>query len=294
MWPELMKKKPMQGSNPVTCIAAASFALTAIFAPAPAAAVGFEILKPHRAVYEIELEQASERSGINSMSGRIVYEMKGDECDGISVSYRFVSRVNANGDIFTTDQHTASHETPDGNEYSFLTKSFVNDRLDRTVKGVAVNRRDTMDVSLSSPQERELELEAANFISSHLVKVIEGAREGRRFFSLDVFDGGDDADEVLKTTNIVGEAKTYDELLPGEKAEAVEELAEDPAWPVTIGYFKKERTDSTEPTPVYEVSFLLYEGGISRKLVMRYPDYSLRGSLVSLEFLDDSDCTIRN
>ena len=82
--------------------------------------------------------------------------------------------------------------------------------------------------------------------------------------------------------------------LPGEKTEAIEELADDPAWPVTIGYFKQNRTDSTEQTPVYEVSFLLYEGGISRKLVMRYPDYSLRGSLVSLEFLDDGDCSIRN
>ena len=268
--------------------------LTAAASTSPAGAVGFEILKPHRAVYEIKLEKASERSGINSMSGRIVYEMKGDECDGISVNYRFVSRINANGDIFTTDQQTASHETPDGNEYSFLTKSFVDDRLDRTVKGVAVNRRGAMEVSLSSPQEREVELEAANFISTHLVKVIEGAREGRHFFSLDVFDGGDDADEVLKTTNIVGEAKTYEEPLPGEKATAIEELADDPAWPVTIGYFKKSRTDSTEPTPVYEVSFLLYEGGISRKLIMRYPDYSLEGSLISLEFLDDSDCRIEN
>lgn len=290
---DFMKKAdmPQRYTVSTTVIAAA---LASTFTAVPAGAVGFEILKPHRAIYEIELEKASDRSGINSMSGRIVYEMKGDECDGISVNYRFVSRINANGDIFTTDQQTASHETPDGNEYSFLTKSFVDDRLDRTVKGIAVNRRGTMEVSLDSPQEREVELEAANFISSHLVKVIEGAREGRHFFSLDVFDGGDDADEVLKTTNIVGAAKTYDEPLPGEKAKAIEELADDPAWPVTIGYFKKNRTDSTEPVPVYEVSFLLYEGGISRKLIMRYPDYSLRGSLVALEFLDDGDCRIEN
>lgn len=291
-----MKNTGMPHGKPVFTSAtmAIATALAGMFAAAPAGAVGFEILKPHRAVYEIELEKASDRSGINSMSGRIVYEMKGDECDGISVNYRFVSRVNANGDIFTTDQQTASHETPDGGEYSFLTKSFVDDQLDRTVKGVAVNGRDTMMVSLSSPQVREVELPAANFISSHLVKVIEGAREGRHFFSIDVFDGGDDADEVLKTTNIVGEAKAYTDPLPGEKAKAIEELADDPAWPVTIGYFKQNRTDSTEQTPVYEVSFLLYEGGISRKLVMRYPDYSLRGSLVALEFLDDGDCSIRN
>ena len=162
-------------------------------------AAGFEILKPHRAIYEIELKEATERSGIASMNGRIVYEMEGNECDGISVRYRFVSRVNANGDIFTTDQQTASFEAASGKEYSFITKSFVNEQMDRTVKGVAERDGDDLVVKLDSPEEREVALPNADFISSHLVQVIEKAREGVPFFKgrMVGVDGGVSVDSVV-------------------------------------------------------------------------------------------------
>lgn len=260
----------------------------------PAMAAGFEILKPHRAVYEIQLKESSDRSGISSMSGRIVYEMEGNECDGMSVRYRFVSKVNANGEIFTTDQQTASFEAPDGNQYTFLTKSFVNERLDRTVKGMAEQSKNAITVKLDSPEEREVELPSAKFISTHLVEVIEKAREGTSFFKTNVFDGGDDADEILKTSNIIGRPAVVKDLLPGEAAEALELIGDKESWPVTIAYFDNKVTNSTEPSPVYEVSFLLYEGGISRRLVMKYPDYSIKGTLVALEFLDQEACSINN
>lgn len=258
------------------------------------AAAGFEILRPHRAIYEVKLKEATDRSGIVNMNGRIVYEMSGNECDGMSVKYRFVSKVNANGEIFTTDQQTASFESPDGNEYTFLTKSFVDEALDRTVKGVARHHKGGVLVKLDSPEERELELPDARFISTHLVEVLEKAREGVPFFKVPVFDGGDGADEVLKTTNVIGKPDIVEDVLEGEKAEAIAELKDEKSWPVTIGYFDNILTDSTEGMPVYQVSFLLYEGGISRKLTMSYPDYSITGSLVSLELLEDKACTLKN
>lgn len=64
----------------------------------------------------------------------------------------------------------------------------------------------------------------------------------------------------------------------------------DEAWPVTIAYFGKGGGESTEDLPVYEVSFLLYGNGVSRKLNLRYPDYSLNAELVSLDFLPETGC----
>lgn len=277
------------------CLALSALIGGTVFQPVTALAVGFEILKPHRAVYDVKLKDASERSGIDNMTGRIVYEMTGNECEGIAVNYRFVSKISSNGEIFTTDQQTASHESPDSNQYSFLTKSFVDEQLDRTVKGVARIRSGHMVVELDSPEERLVKLDPAAFISTHLVKVIEAARTGEHFFSLDVFDGGDDADEVLSTTNIIGAARDYPKVMPGEKPDAVDTLGKLKAWPVTIGYFRKGLTDSTEPLPIYEISFLLYEGGISRRLTMRYPDYAINAALVSLEMLEDTgSCSLKN
>lgn len=255
-----------------------------------AQAAGFEILRPHRAIYDIKLDKASERSGIAAMDGRIVYEMTGNECDGMTVRYRFVSNVNANGRIIRTDQQTSSHESPDGKEFSFIVRSTVNDQLDREVRGTALNNSDGLKVNLSSPDKKVLNLSKAQFLSAHLVNVLEKAKAGQTFFKQDIFDAGDDADEVLKTTNLIGHEKSVLEILPGEDEKAVKLLSDEPAWPVTIGYFGNAISNSSEQTPVYEVSFLLYEGGISRKLSMRYPDYSLSGTLIKLEMLDKANC----
>lgn len=257
-----------------------------------AQSAGFELLKPHRAVYEVTLENATERSGISNMKGRIVYEMSGNACDGVSVQYRFVADVNANGDIFKTDQQSASFESSDGKEFSFFVRSEVNEQLDRELRGVAKNSNGEIIVNLSSPEERELKLKNAVFSSAHLVKILEAAQKGKTFFKQDIFDSGDDGDEVMKTTNIIGKYSVYDQLIKGEKDEAVSGLIGLKAWPVNIGYFGTAAVSASEQVSDYEISFLMYDGGISRDLSMRYPDYTLNGSLVSLELLETSKCEL--
>jgi len=66
------------------------------------------------------------------------------------------------------------------------------------------------------------------------------------------------------------------------------------AWPVTVSYFDKKPGQTSESLPVYEVSFLLYENGVARQLLMRYPDYSLKASLSEIEFFDNNPCQIKN
>ena len=51
-------------------------------------------LAPHRAVYDLELKNASDRSGITGMYGRMVYEFNGSACEGYTVSFRFVTQVD--------------------------------------------------------------------------------------------------------------------------------------------------------------------------------------------------------
>lgn len=258
--------------------------------PVSSQAAGFEMLRAHRAIYEVKLDKASDRSGIQNMTGRIVYELVGNACDGISVRYRFVSKVSANGEMVTSDQQTATFESADGKEYDFLTKSLVNEQLVKTVKGVARKADGGIEVDIEEPARREVKLPDAEFISSHIIQVLDHAMKGDSFFSIDVFDGGEEADEVLRTTNVVGKEGAPDKPLPGEKADALAPLEGVRAWPVNIGYFKTNAQPGAETLPVYEVSFTLYENGISRNLSMRYPDYSLNGTLVGLEMLDQGDC----
>lgn len=255
-----------------------------------ATAAGFELLKPHRAVYDISLKEAEERSGIKGMSGRIVYEMTGNECIGVTVKYRFVAKMNTSRDTFVTDQRTNTYETPDGNEISFLTKSFVNDMPDQDVVGNAKRTEDGLKVSFGLDKEREKLLEDAIFTNMHTARVLEQAKQGVSFKDYTLFDGAGEADRTLSNATIVGEVKTYGEIFEKEKPEAVEELLSQEAWPVSSSYFSSEQDNTGEALPEYETSLLLYPGGITRQMTMQYKDYSLLAALQELEFLEEEAC----
>ena len=47
---------------------------------------------------------------------------------------------------------------------------------------------------------------------------------------------------------------------------------------------------SGEQTPVYAISFELYENGISRALLLDYSDFAISGELTSLEIKDAKPC----
>ena len=53
----------------------------------------------HRAVYDLALDKASDRSGIIGLRGRMVYEFNGSPCEGYTVNFRFV----------TQDRHGRAH-----------------------------------------------------------------------------------------------------------------------------------------------------------------------------------------
>lgn len=259
-----------------------------------ATAAGFEVLKPHRAVYDVKLENAEERSGIKAMSGRIVYELKGNECDGISVRYRFVTNINTGRASFTTDQQTATYESPDGDQFMFDTKSFVNDQPDQKISGNATRENGEITVSLTGENAREMELGEGIFTTNHLVDIMRAAKDGTRFLVHDVFDGSGDADEILNSATVIGAPKIVGEVLEGEEGDALDKLKQNEAWPITMSYFNKNQDNTGESVPIYEASFLLYKDGITRQLMMKYPDYSLRASLNELEYFDSEACKIQN
>ncbi|TIV06286.1 MAG: DUF1849 family protein, partial [Mesorhizobium sp.] len=108
--------------------------LPAVFSMAPAFAV--PALQAHRAVYDLSLDKASDRSGITGISGRMVYEFNGSPCEGYTVKFRFVTQIATNDNATKlTDQQTTTFEDAEGKTFSFVTKSFVDQNLDKEVKG---------------------------------------------------------------------------------------------------------------------------------------------------------------
>ncbi|MEZ5811474.1 MAG: cell envelope integrity EipB family protein [Rhizobiaceae bacterium] len=267
-------------------LAATAFAATLLAGSWPALAGG--PLAAHRAVYDIALKQANDRSGITGVAGRMVYEFNGSACEGYTVSFRFVTQIDTNETSRITDQQTTTYEDAAGKTFSFATKSFVDSRLDREVRGTANIEAGKTNVDLVKPDETRIELDKTLFPTQHLVDLLERASHGETFYETTIFDGSDGADQVMTTTVIVGKPDADDKSDP-EKS-ALGTMGGQKYWPVTIAYFDPEASGGEE-LPVYRISFKLYANGITRSILMDYGDFSMTGKLVDLSVFDKKgDC----
>jgi hypothetical protein len=244
------------------------------------------VFAPHRAVYDVKLERAEERSGISGMEGRLVFEFSGSKCDGYAMNMRFVLRIQLPDDVRVTDQQTTTFESGDGREFTFLTKTFTDDKLDKELRGSAALSGTGIAVTLEKPAELDVTLEPSQFPTAHLAELIAKAQSGVRFYETTLFDGSDDADRLLTTAVVIGPEKAESEGPTLEPAIA-EGLKGSRHWPVTISYFDPLEETGGEALPQYTIAFNLHENGITRDLSMDYGDFALSGALTKLEILPE-------
>ena len=255
--------------------------------PALAGVEGAAGLLPHRAVYDLKLKDASDRSGIEGLNGRMVYEFTGSACTGFTTNFRFVTRINTGEDTRLTDQQTTTFENTEKGEFRFETKSFTDEQLDKEVSGTATEADSKVKVAIDLPDPREVELTASAFPTEHMLEVIRNARNGNRFFEARIFDGSENGDQSMITNTVIGPQQKPEKDDAGDAAKAGE-FADAAYWPVSIAYFNDGGSGDT--TPVYSMSFKLYDNGITRDLTMDYGDFVLSGSLSRLDLLDKPNC----
>jgi len=237
----------------------------------------------HRAVYDLNLSDASDRSGITGISGRMVYEIRGSACDGYTVRFRYVTQSDTREATQITDQQTTTFEDADGKSFSFATKSYTDQNLDKELRGNATREPEGVKIQIDKPEPKSLELQPTQFPTQHLVDLIQRAKAGETFYETSIFDGSEDADKAMTTTVIVGKQATTTSNDPERKA--LNTLSTEKFWPVDIAYFD-ETSESGEDTPDYRISFKLYENGLTRDLEMDYGDFVIRGQLVDLALFE--------
>ena len=243
-------------------------------------------LAPHRAVYDLQLKDATERSGIAGMYGRMVYEFNGSPCEGYTVSFRFVTQVNTGEETRLTDQQTTTYEDLKSGSFRFLTRSFTDEKLDKEVRGTAHEDKEGVSVDLTAPDARKVELAASRFPTEHMIEVIEHAKKGERFFESRLYDGSDSGDKTLMTTSVVGKKEMPKAGDPD--ADKAGTFASQAFWPVSIAYYND--TSDGDALPVYRMAFKLYENGITRDLTMDYGEFVLTGRLAKLEMFKQQEC----
>jgi len=87
-------------------------------------------LVPHRAIYEMSLDDARTASGITGIDGRMVFEFTGSECDGYSLNMRMVTQMtDSQGQTNLTDLRSSTWEQGDGQKFRFQSSQYLNDKL---------------------------------------------------------------------------------------------------------------------------------------------------------------------
>ncbi|MES2752892.1 MAG: cell envelope integrity EipB family protein [Pseudomonadota bacterium] len=277
-----------------------SFALslllsTALFAPGlglaeAAPAVSFA---PHQAVYDLSLKSSRGNASVNSARGRILYNFAGSACEGYTTEFRQVSQLDT-GENKTTmsDLRSTSWEDGEGKTYRFKIETRMNEANTSSVDGVAERDGKTITVKLKQPAVKTFTIEGAVFPTEQVKLIIEAAREGKSLLELVVYDGSDDGEKIYNTLTVIGQP------IAGTKATAMPDAATSSdkfksltRWPVTVSYYDKAVQSKTgEQTPVYAMSFELYEDGVSRALVLDYNDFVIAGAMGKIDVKETKPC----
>jgi hypothetical protein len=249
---------------------------------------------PHQALYDLSLVKSRGSSSINSARGRILYNFSGSACEGYTSEFRQVSELESGEDKVTlSDLRSTSWEDGEGKSYRFKIDSRMNDTDSSPVDGVAERTGDHVTVKLKQPEAKTFTLDGSTvFPTQQIERIIEAARAGKSVLELTVYDGSDNGEKVYNTLSVIGQA------IPGDKAIA----APDPSttsdvmksltrWPVTVSYYDHDaKATEGEQTPVYSMSFELYENGVSRALVLDYNDFVVAGAMGKFDVRDSKPC----
>jgi EipB-like len=144
-------------------------------------------------------------------------------------------------------------------------------------------------VKISQPARADLNLTGeVLFPTQHSLALIDAAATGQSLFQARIYDGSEKGRKVYETTAFIGAmVKPGGDKVEMETAAKEKGLAELTSWPVSIGYFESKGGDLT---PSYQIDFRLYANGVSRELLIDYGDFSIHGTLTSLEYLKAKDC----
>jgi hypothetical protein len=245
----------------------------------------------HRAVYDLKLVQTRGKSPMQAVRGRILYDFSGSSCEGYALQFRQVSELdNGEGKAALSDLRSTTWEDGEAKSFRFNSQNMLNQQVVDSVDGRAERRTDAVAVNLTKPQGKDAQVAAdVAFPTEHMRKIIAAARAGQTVLESPVYDGSETGEKIYNTLTVIGREIPPDLRAPTDAAAGQQALVGLRRWPVTISYFEGVGK-SGEQTPVYAITFELYENGISRALSLDYNDFVIAGEMTTLEIKDTKPC----
>jgi hypothetical protein len=272
--------------------AAAAFVWSSLGGRAEAAASGPFLA--HQALYDLSLMKSRGSNSINSARGRILYNFSGSACEGYTSEFRQVSELDSGeGKVTLSDLRSTSWEDGAGKSYRFKIDARMNDADSAPVDGIAERSGDQITVKLKQPATKTFTLDAATvFPTEQIQRIIAAARQGKSVLELMVYDGSDNGEKVYNTLSVIGQPIPGDRTIAAPDPSTANDVMKSlTRWPVTVSYYDRDaKAKDGEQTPVYAMSFELYENGVSRALMLDYNDFVISGALGKFDVKDSKPC----
>src|SRR6202051_806963 len=248
----------------------------------------------HQALYELSLVKSRGSNAINNARGRILYNFSGSSCEGYTSEFRQVSELDSGeGKLTLSDLRSSSWEDAAGKSYRFKIDTRMNDADSAPVDGVAERAGYHITVKLKQPVAKTFNLDGnIVFPTEQIQHIIAAARAGKSVLELMVYDGSDNGEKVYNTLSVIGQPIPGDRSIatpdPSTANDVMKSLTR---WPVTVSYYDRDaKARDGEQTPVYAMSFELFENGVSRALVLDYNDFVIFGALGKFDVRDSKPC----
>lgn len=272
----------------------ATLAVGSGFADGSARAAASGTFLSHQALYELSLVKSRGANAINAARGRILYNFHGSACEGYTSEFRQVSELNSGeGKTTLSDLRSTSWEDGAGKSYRFKIDTRMNDSSAPPVDGMAERAGDRITVKLKQPVAKTFDLDGnIVFPTEQIHKIIEAARAGKSVLELTVYDGSDNGEKVYNTLSVIGQPIPGDRTIASpDPSTANDTMKAQTRWPVTVSYYDRDaRAKDGEQTPVYAMSFELFENGVSRALMLDYNDFVISGALGRFDVKDSKPC----
>jgi len=248
----------------------------------------------HQALYELSLLKSRGSNSVSSARGRILYSFSGSTCEGYTSEFRQVSEMNSGEDKMTlSDLRSTSWEDAAGKTYRFKIDSRMNDVDSSPVDGIAERVGDHITVKLKQPQTKTFTLDGSTvFPTEQIQHIIAAAKAGKSVLEQTVYDGSDNGEKVFNTLAVIGQPIRGDKTIASPDPSTENDVMKSATrWPVTVSYYDHDaKPEEGEQTPLYAMSFELFENGVSRALVLDYNDFVISGALGKFNVKDVKPC----
>lgn len=275
----------------------AALCLLLLFAAVPlhsgSAAPDGIVLAPHRAIYELTLATTRGGTGVSSVLGRMAYDLTGSACDGYTQNMRFVTRMtNQSGNTVVSDLRSTTWEDARGKRFRFDSSQYRDEKATEATIGDAARPGTSEDVKveLTKPAKKNISIPSrVYFPVQHTIALLNAAKASKTSFRADLYDGSEKGEKVYDTVAAIGRVQPPGSNRQLPQVKNVERLDALKGWSVSIAYFEPG-SGKQDALPVYELSFLMFENGVSRKLYIDYGEFALQGDLTEIAFHPPSKC----